>query len=325
MKIHALCIVKNEADVLRETLITALHWCDHIYVFDNGSDDGTWELVKDLADQYLQIVAYMQDDVLYTNGLRADIFNAFRSNAGPQDWWCALDADEFYIDDPRIFLAKLPANLQTVWSASLNYYFTDRDAISYRQDPVKFLQTPIQQRLRYYCNNWGELRFFRHRDDIVWNRTQGGFPPIMFAAPACPIRIWLKHYQYRSPEQIERRLRTRLPAMKASTGFWHEVTPNWTAAIATKRDGPLDFKGWGVEFAVSHWEDRIVPAESLEYDALDRRYVLNESLMPKFPARTPRLRRLKAAIPQPIRAQFGRLKRKTLLLFAPLPPNGRQG
>ena len=56
MKIHGLCLVKNEADVLQETLVSALHWCDdHIYVFDNGSNDGTWELVQELANQHLQI------------------------------------------------------------------------------------------------------------------------------------------------------------------------------------------------------------------------------------------------------------------------------
>ena len=144
------------------------------------------------------------------------------------------------------------------------------------QDPVKFLETPVQQRLRYYFNNWGELRFFRHSDDIVWTRTQGGFPPAMFTAPAYPVRIWLKHYQYRSPEQIERRLRTRRPAMEASTGFWHEVTPNWSAAVATKRDAPLDFEDARPEFAGARWEERIVPAASLDYDAFDRRYVVNE-------------------------------------------------
>jgi Glycosyl transferase family 2 len=312
VKIHGLCLVKNEADILQETLTSALHWCDQIYVFDNGSDDGTWELVKELAQKYLNIVPYKQDDVLYSNGLRADIFNEFRSNADPQDWWCALDADEFYIDDPRIFVAKIARRYQTVWSASLNYYFTDQDAISYQRDPTRFLDTPVQERLRYYLNNWGELRFFLHSEDIVWDRTQGGFPPAMFPAPAYPVRIWLKHYQYRSPKQIERRLRTRRPAMQASTGFLHEVTPEWSAAIATKRDAPLDFKNARPEFGGSRWEDRLVPAASLEYDAFDRRYVVTESLMPEFPVRL-RRSRVKAMIPEPIRARLGRLKRQALL------------
>jgi Glycosyl transferase family 2 len=314
MKIHALCIVKNEVDVLQETLISALNWCDHIYIFDNGSNDGTWELVHKLAQQHMQIVAYKQDDVLFSSALRADIFNAFRSNAGPQDWWCRLDADEFYIDDPRIFLAKVPDHLRTVWSASLDYCFTDQDAISYQEDPVKYLETPIQQRLRYYINNWGELRFFRNNDDIVWTRTQdsGGFPGAMFTAPAYPVRIWLKHYRYRSPEQIEQRLLTRRPAMEASTGFLHEVTPDWSSTIATKRDAPLEFKDARPEFAASRWQERIVPAASLDYDAFGRRYVVNESLMPQFPIRLPRSQRLKAMIPEPIRARLGRLRRQLL-------------
>jgi glycosyltransferase involved in cell wall biosynthesis len=283
---------KNEADILREMFISALHWCDHIYVLDNGSTDGSWELVKELATQYSQIVPFKQDDVLYTNGLRADIFNGFRSDPGPEDWWCALDADEFYIDDPRIFLAKISSRFKTVWTASLNYYITDKDAILYREDPVRFVNTPIQQRLHYYCNNWGELRFFRNHDDIQWTRPEGGFPPAMFHAPAYPVRMWLKHYQYRFPEQIERRLLTRRPSTK--TDFLHEITPNWRINIATKRDAPLDFKDADPKYAASRWEERIVPAVSLNYDAFDRRYVVNENLMPQFPIPIPHSRRLKA-------------------------------
>jgi Glycosyl transferase family 2 len=320
MKIHGLCLVKNEADVLRETLTSALYWCDHIYVFDNGSDDGTWELVKELANKHERIVPYKQDDVLYTNGLRADIFGGFRLNAGTQDWWCALDGDEFYIDDPRIFLTKVPNRFRTVWSASLNYYFTDQDVVSYKRDPKRFLETPIQERLRYYLNNWGELRFFRHSDKIEWTRVQGGFPLVMFTAPAYPVRIWLKHYQYRSPEQIERRLRTRRPAIQKGTGFWHEFKPEWSRTVATKRDAPLDFEDARPEFAGSRWEERVVPAASLEYDRFDRRYIVNESLMPEFPVRL-RHSGLKAMVPKPFHAPLGRLRRQTVRLVERLQPS----
>jgi len=121
----------------------------------------------------------------------------------------------------------------------------------------------------------------------------------------------LKHYQYRSPEQIERRLLTRRPAMQASTGFLHEVTPSWRTNVATKRDAPLEFEDAGPEFAGSRWEERIVPAASLEYDAFDRRFVVNESLMPKFPVRL-RRSRLREVIPHSIRAPLGWIRRLLL-------------
>ena len=311
MKIHGLCLVKNEADVLQETLISALHWCDHIYVFDGCSNDGTWELVNELSKQHPQIVPYKQDDSMMSDGLRADIFNAYRSNAGSRDWWGRLDADEFYIDDPRIFLAKIPDRFKIVWSAVFAYYFTDEDANLYRQDPVRYLETPVEQRLRYYMNNWAEPRFFRHSDDLVWTRDHEGFPRTIYRAPAYPVRIWLKHYQYRSPQQIERRLLTRRPAIEAG-GYLNEAKPNWVDTVATKRDAPRNHKDSRPEFAGVRWEERIVPAASLDYDGFDRRYVVNESIMlpPRFPR--PPLRKL---IPQPIRTPLGRLWRQTRLLL----------
>jgi glycosyltransferase involved in cell wall biosynthesis len=321
MKIHGLCLVKNEVDVLQENLISALRWCDYIYVFDNGSNDGSWELVKELAKQHVQIVAYKQDDVIYSNGLRADIFNAFRSNAGSRDWWCRLDADEFYIDDPRIFLSKIPEQFQTVWSASFAYYFTDRDLILYRQDPARFSEIPVEQRLRYYINHWGELRFFRHNDDIQWNPDYG-FPEVTYGALAYPVRIWLKHYQYRSPEQIQGRLLTRRPAIEAGNGFIHEAITSWAATVAAARHTRADLSRARPEFAGARWEERIVPAASLNYDGFDRRYVVNESVMPQIP-RPPARSPLRAVIPAPIRAPLARWLRQTRLLLGQLEPSRR--
>lgn len=323
MKIHALCIVKNEADILRETLTSALQWCDHVYVFDNGSDDGTWELVHALAEHHPQIVPYKQDDVPFRDGLRADIFNAFRSGARPQDWWCLLDADEFFIDDPKNFLAKIPDRFRTVWTASLNYYFTDQDLMRYQQNPSEYLKIPVKQRLHYYLNHWSVLRFFRHRDDLVWTRDHGMFPKYVEEARAYPVRILSKHYEYRSPEQIERRLLTRHPAIVAGK-FQHEAVANWAQVVAAIPLTHARFAGAHPQFAGSHWEERVVAASSLDYDAFDGRYVLNEGLMPRLPRGTERLfrgavARLKAMVPEPIRGplsgiqrQFSRLSRRTI-------------
>jgi hypothetical protein len=185
------------------------------------------------------------------------------------------------------------------------------------------LEIPVEQRLRYYLNHWGEPRFFRHSDDIVWSRDRS-FPETLSGVLAYPVRIWLKHYQYRSPEQIERRLLTRRPAIEAGNGFRHEALANWGAAVAAARNASPDFEDARPEFAGARWEERIVPAASLDYDRFNRRYVVNESLMPPMSSPVPSLRsRLRAMIPQPIRTPLGRLLRQSLLMLEQLQPARR--
>ena len=49
MRVHGMTLVKNEADVIRQSLVAATAWADAIYVYDNGSDDDTWAIVQELA------------------------------------------------------------------------------------------------------------------------------------------------------------------------------------------------------------------------------------------------------------------------------------
>lgn len=51
MKIHSICLVKNESDIIAQTLKAAVNWSDFIYVYDNGSTDGTWEKVISLSEK----------------------------------------------------------------------------------------------------------------------------------------------------------------------------------------------------------------------------------------------------------------------------------
>jgi hypothetical protein len=297
--IHALCIVKNEADVISECLISAKHWCDRIYVFDNGSDDGTWEIVQELAARVPEVVPFKQDPAPFHDGLRAEIFNAFRAEAAEEDWWCLLGADEFYVDDPRVFLAKVSRQDGVVWSGSFSYFFTDRDAEAYRSAPEVFESMPVDERLRYYLYHWGEVRFFRHRDDLSWSSSDGVLPPCVRGWHAYPVRIWVKHFPYRSPAQIEKRLLTRLPAIRAGE-FVHEAVDDWASTVGTipeRRTQPASVNR-NPELG---WTTRIIDATKLHFDALDRRFEVDESLLPPIPQPRSRARRLLDGIVTPIR------------------------
>ncbi len=284
MKIRGLCIVKNESDVIEESLEAASRWADEIFVWDNGSIDGTWDAVQSLAQRNEVIVPFKQDGRPFRDGLRAEIYQHFRHLASEGDWWFALPADELYIDDPRLFLAKVPAGDSTVWTTSFSYYFTDRDLARFQEDPARYgPEVSVLEKLRYYLNHWSEIRFFRHDPAAVWSDTC--WPVGLEQAPAFPVRIWVRHFAYRSPDQIDLRLRTRAPLV-ASGVFGHEAIPGWAdvidpAAIARDPTRGMDRVDPTLQ---ATWSDRVVDASHLDYDAHDNRFTTHEELMPPLPS-----------------------------------------
>ena len=277
MKIHSICVVKNEADVVAQSLVAAAVWSDHVYVLDNGSTDGTWEAVQALAEIEPRVLAWKRDPSPFTFGTRRAPFEHFRHTASRGDWWCRLDADELYIDDPRAFLAAVPRWYRSVWGASFQFYFTDRDLARYEADPAAYADdVPVGEKCRWYMNNWSEKRFFRHFPSLRW--PDGAWPRGIYDA-TYPRRIRLKHYQYRSPEQIQRRLDDRRNAPSAN--FSHERAADWEAAII-RRGAPR--REAAPERHPESWRERVVDSGHLVFDAHDGHYVVNEDILPRIPS-----------------------------------------
>jgi hypothetical protein len=54
-KFHALLVVRDEVDIVEESLSHLSTWADAVYVFDTGSVDGTWESVQSVAEKNAKI------------------------------------------------------------------------------------------------------------------------------------------------------------------------------------------------------------------------------------------------------------------------------
>jgi len=243
MRIHGIYLVKNEGDIVRHSLRESARWCDRIYIYDNGSEDGTWARAEELARELPQVVLFKREDKPFDDALRAEVFRAFRGDARPGDWWCRLDADEFYIDDPRTFLARIPRSHHVVWAASLLYYLTHEELARFTPADESVPPEITSGNLpRYYSARASEARFFRHRTRLEWS---GGSWPAHLGL-VTPERIRLKHFQYRSPAQIQRRLDTRrLAAERGWQHFGHSTQSDWREKIADSRELHLD-RGDGV-------------------------------------------------------------------------------
>lgn len=207
MKLNAICIIKNEADIILETLNNALRFCDNIYVFDNGSTDGSWELICEKAMNDKRVVIAVHTDETYRNQFRNRVYNMFHHHFLESDWWYILDADEILTEDPRPMLVKAMQrgkNQMRVWQAQ--FYFTNVDLDVYDQENKALT---VSERRRYYRINWREPRFFRNSPSEKWpENISGKVPPfcqkLYRPSPIC------RHYAERTPEQIKIRREIRL-------------------------------------------------------------------------------------------------------------------
>lgn len=226
MRIRALLLTNNEDDILTECVVAARSWADEIYIFDTGSTDNTLETIKALSSTFENVHLFRSEYRDFDWWRTAnEVFRELFDQADLGDWWCVHSTDEIYIENPKHIISKAGPIPRTVWCLTLNYYFTERELRAYEEIASESPRTADKQlfsnTLRHYIGNYSEPRFFKHFDGI--------YKDIKFNSPLFSInareRILMKHLQYRSPEQIVRRVKSRAQIFHGGgkMQFMHEV------------------------------------------------------------------------------------------------------
>lgn len=237
MKIYAISLVKNEVDIIEHCLRSAALWAEKIFVYDNGSTDGTWELVQKLAAEIPVIIAWKQDGKPFYEGLRGEVYEAFHHLAEEGDWWCfRLDSDEIYPYNPADELLKIEEKYQVVAKESIEYVLTHEDIEEYdftQLTPVKF------DKIRYYLpDTYSEVRFFRHRNRLKWEPGRD-MPKHM--GITSPDRVKVQHFQYRSIPQMINRIIDRKKAREAGYVNWKFAeNPDWRSMLFDRSQAHYD-------------------------------------------------------------------------------------
>lgn len=208
-KIISTMVVKNERDIIEDVIIDALKWSDHIIIMDNGSSDGTSEIISKLCGCFENIIFWGVYYGPFHDSLRQRIYRDYSFLASDGDWWCRLDADEFYIDNPRNFIIEHGLLSDHINSASFQFYITESEV----HEINKYSD------LRFYLCNWSECRFFKHKHNIEWPDFSP-WPINLFKRNKNLIR--LKHFQYRSVEQIHERAKVRSNNLSGEVIFNHD-------------------------------------------------------------------------------------------------------
>ena len=238
---HCLFPVRDEADIISQSIKHMLEWSDFIYILDTGSVDETWEIILDLASKEKRIKPLKKDHVYFSdNAPRGWLFNQARPNMKSGDWFLRVDADEFYdIYPPEFVKTRLKPYETCVWYQIYNFVLTESELLDWDSGKETLLDRskPIELRRQWFIPDfYTEPRLCRYRDSMKWPNAVS-FP--YNAGFVARERIPMRHYPHRDPVQLMRRCRLRAVMMadKENRSHWtqaehhHWTKPDWKRYI----------------------------------------------------------------------------------------------
>lgn len=220
MNIYGFMIVKDEADILAQTIQSLLKFggFSKIFIFDNHSSDGTLDIARRFSSDQVIVDSLgetFSDQLKYDNIYRHEhLFN-------DGDWFAILDADEIYQEplEPLIHKASEKGH-NCIEAKSAQFYFTEKED-NQRFDP----DIPAEQQRHHYLLNYGEPRVFRHEKRHQWaaDRVKQREAGMSIA----PERLLIHHFQFRSAQQTQRRIEVRMQNNRHSNNWGHIHSDHW--------------------------------------------------------------------------------------------------
>ncbi len=263
MRFHALLAVRDEADIVGQSLGHLLNWADAIYVFDSGSVDETWDIVCEFAARDKRVVPLRKDAVFFSEKrLRGWIFNQARSRMREGDWFIRVDADEFHHMTPPKFVRTRMRPHETI--AYYQYYdfrltYSEVEQWERGCEGIADRKRAIEERLRWFTiNAYTEPRLCRYRESMQWPETVS-FP--YNAGYLANERLPIRHYPHRDPLQLARRCRLRALMMAEPDNACNQ---HWTQADWRRHVVPDNLPGlqyWrpGTSLPEPHFTNHIAP------------------------------------------------------------------
>src|SRR4051794_11899610 len=225
MKFYALLPVRDEADIIGQSLTRLLEWADAIYIFDTGSVDETWEIIEDFAAKEKRIKLLGKEPVFFSETrLRGWMFHQARDDMRHGDWFMRVDADEFHHIDPPEFVNERMQKHETIaYHQYYDFCLLESEVADWEaaQETLADRARPIHERRRWYMPSiYSEPRLCRYRRTMQWPPTVS-FP--FNAGFVARERLPIRHYPHRDPTQLERRCRLRAVMMADA-----ENSANWS-------------------------------------------------------------------------------------------------
>ncbi len=236
-RLYGHMVVKNEADIVAESVTHNMRHLDAIAVTDNGSTDGTWDILQDIASADARVRLFRDPSpfstrVAHKSGMRVREIG-FNRRRG--DWAIQCDCDELHESDVRA-VCRASDDCDLIFGRKWQFaLFPDTPPDGPARERIRWYHPEPQCEHRAYRNpRWFYVRAVAKRHNL---RTSA-------------LRLDIAHYQCRSPEQVASRLRTRREAARSYDLHWWRLR---AFGVAPTSDG-LRFRdrldGWNPVQAV---------------------------------------------------------------------------
>lgn len=191
-----LLMIRDENDILNDTLAINARLVDVFYVLD-GSKDAF--IARDICAKFDNCARVFRDSGVVTDSSRQLLLDAAREDHGDNHWYLLLHGDELWTFDPSDVVDNHPA--------AEGFEFRLPFAFPRRWDSQR---TAFEQLTEFAGPGWPEFRMFRDQPGVhyVAGRHHECKPEgvdIVFRVEG----HWILHYPYRSPQHQRERARTR--------------------------------------------------------------------------------------------------------------------
>ena len=250
MKLAAVAMVRNEADIVESFVRHNLQFLDRLVVVDHNSDDGTAEILLKLQLENLPITIEKEHVLAFNQAHRLTQAARQLATTHQPDWIFCLDADEFIRAPSRAALESaldgMPGAAVTIpWQTYLpsEKVVDPRNPLAQarerpRVDPIPELKVVLSRKLAL-GNDW----LLAHGNHGVSQPDESGTHQVL---PAPQVEgVALAHFPMRSPDQLVK---------KVTLGwFGHRLLLG--AEADTTQQG-WHWRELHKRYAAGHWPDR---------------------------------------------------------------------
>jgi glycosyltransferase involved in cell wall biosynthesis len=234
MKIIAIALAKNEADIIGESVAEALSWVDEFVIYDNGSTDGTGILA-----QAAGAIVLPGSTEPFDEHLRQHTLNVAASY--DPDWIVRIDIDEIYHHDPdprAVLEEALSEDSFCVRALQMEFWLTLDDVR--RGLALEDERVSVQRRRRWYTCGHMAMVAWRHRPDLAYypvgiqNHRNVPLDPegrdVSQIGPVHGQFLVQKHYNCRSLPQLMERMQDRIHDLRTFGKYRYNLVIDEQAA-----------------------------------------------------------------------------------------------